>query len=101
MNKNNIRDYDYEPDISADELARQNGYSDYSDYCDEYYEGHTGGELGEPAVWEPDLDDFESDDDCDYKTEDYCEGFADGYSEGYEDGWDDCTEYFESDDCDW
>ena len=44
---------------------------------------------------------FESDDDCDYKTEDYCEGFADGYSEGYEDGWDDCTEYFESDDCDW
>ena len=51
---------DYEPGPSLDDIAKQHGYADYSGYCDEYYEGHTGCELGEPAVWEPDLDDFES-----------------------------------------
>ena len=99
---------DYEPELSLDEIARQHGYSDYADYCDEYYEGHTGSEMGEPAVWEPDLDDLEDDVD-EYKSEDYCEGFADGYSEGhdegydegYVDGWEECDSYINDVDMGW
>ena len=42
--------------------------------------------MGEPAVYEPEIDD-EIEDFDDYKTEDYCQGFADGYSEGHDDGY--------------
>ena len=63
---NNDNDYndDYEPPIgpTADEEAQSHGYANYNDYCDEYMEGHTGGELGEPSY--PDIDD--SYDDCDW-----------------------------------
>lgn len=105
-------DYDEPIGPTADEEAQSLGYADYNDYCDEYWEGHTGGELGEPSY--PEIDDHnEVDDyntDCDESieihTEDYCEGFADGYSEGYDDGyddgWSDCNESFDSySDCDW
>jgi len=63
---NNDNDYndDYEPPMgpTADEEAQSHGYANYNDYCDEYMEGHTGGELGEPCY--PDIDD--SYDDCDW-----------------------------------
>ena len=94
----------YELEPSLDDIAKQHGYADYSDYCDEYFEGHTGGELGEPSYWDPDIDDHGAND-YDMKIEEYCEGFADGYEQGYDDGyddgWQDCTDYFESDSCDW
>ena len=100
-----IESFDEECGPSLDEIAQEHGYADYRDYSDEYYEGHTGCELGEPAVWEPDLNDIDVDSDPDYKSDEYCEGFSDGYSEGYDDGysdgWDDCTDYFESDGDEW
>ena len=88
---------------TADEVAQSHGYESYQDYCDEYMQGHTGGEMGEPSY--PEIDDYEtsSDDSCDVRTEDYCEGFADGYSEGYDDGyddgWEDCSDSYDV--CDW
>ncbi len=107
-NQNNEPFDDYEPPTgpTADEEAQSLGYADYNDYCDEYMQGHTGGELGEPCY--PEIDDFNND--CDesseIRTEDYCDGFADGYSEGfddgYDDGWSDCSETYNSySDCDW
>ena len=46
-----IDDYDYDDGPTLDDEAKSHGYADYADYADyreEYYQGHTGGELGDP-----------------------------------------------------
>ena len=61
-NSDAVDDYDLPMGPTADEEAQSHGYANYNDYCDEYMEGHTGGELGEPSY--PNIDD--SYDDCDW-----------------------------------
>ena len=105
-NTNRIEDYEPPMGPTADEEAQSLGYANYNDYCDEYYEGHTGGELGEPSFPEIEDDNIECSESIETKNEDYCEGFADGYShgydDGYDDGWSDCNDIIDSySDCDW
>ena len=44
---NKMKQY-YDDGPTLDDEAKSHGYADYADYRDEYYQGHTGGELGEP-----------------------------------------------------
>ena len=97
-------DYDYGPTL--DDEAKSHGYADYADYRDEYYQGHTGGELGEPSYYDPSLDEKEPDsedyevktdnndeDDCDYDDGPTLDDEA--KSHGYADYADYSDEYYQ------
>jgi len=100
-------DYDYDDGPTLDDEAKSHGYADYSDYREEYYQGHTSGELGEPSYHDPSLDEKEPDSEDYYEVKTDNDDDIDDYdiggptlddeakSHGYADYSDYCEEYWE------